>query len=377
MSENSDRSGNGGEHWMALEGGADGSPSSGPYTSRFVGIGASIPERRLSSDELMASTAHRTGIDLERLTGVRERRIAGEDEDSYTLALGAARDALAHADCAAEDLDVLIVSSITHYVGGLRMQLDPPVSVSLKEGLGARRAMSFDLSNACAGMMTGVFILNDLIRQGRIRRGMVVSGEYISQLGVNAAREIRTIADDQLASLTLGDAGAAAILERAPEGAPGIEVAGFTTLAEHSRLCLAFPAKIGRGAAMYSDARALQEVGIEDTVPMLREALDQAGLEFDEIDYFIPHQTSARAIKKGVQEFSEIMGHAPKHVVVTVDEFGNTSSTTHFVAMWKYLNEGRFAKEDRVMLLSIASGLEVGIVIFKVDQLIGRYGHDH
>ena len=377
MSENSDRSGNGGEHWMALEGGADGSPSSGPYTSRFVGIGASIPERRLSSDELMASTAHRTGIDLERLTGVRERRIAGEDEDSYTLALDAARDALAHADCAAEDLDVLIVSSITHYVGGLRMQLDPPVSVSLKEGLGARRAMSFDLSNACAGMMTGVFILNDLIRQGRIRRGMVVSGEYISQLGVNAAREIRTIADDQLASLTLGDAGAAAILERAPEGAPGIEVAGFTTLAEHSRLCLAFPAKIGRGAAMYSDARALQEVGIEDTVPMLREALDQAGLEFDEIDYFIPHQTSARAIKKGVQEFSEIMGHAPKHVVVTVDEFGNTSSTTHFVAMWKYLNEGRFAKEDRVMLLSIASGLEVGIVIFKVDQLIGRYGHDH
>ena len=78
---------------------------------------------------------------------------------------------------------MLIVSSITRHVGGLRMQLEPPVSVSLKEALGARHAMSFDLSNACAGMMTGVFILNDLIRQGRIRRGMVVSGEYISQLG--------------------------------------------------------------------------------------------------------------------------------------------------------------------------------------------------
>jgi 3-oxoacyl-[acyl-carrier-protein] synthase-3 len=375
--EKSDRPVNGREHWMAFEGGADGSPSGGSYTSRFVGIGASVPERRLSSDELMASTKHRTDIDLERLTGVRERRIAGEGEDSYTLALGAARDALAYTDCAAEDLDMLIVSSITRYVGGLRMQLDPPMSVSLKEALGARRAMSFDLSNACAGMMTGVFILNDLIRQGRIRRGMVVSGEYISQLGFNAAREIRTITSDQLASLTLGDAGAAAILERAPEGAPGIEVAGFTTLAEHSRLCLAFPAKIGRGASMFSDARTLQEVGIEDTVPLLREALDQAGLEFDEIDYFIPHQTSARAIKKGVKEFSERMGHAPKHVVVTVDEFGNTSSTTHFVALWKCLSEGRFAKEDRVMLLAIASGLEVGIVIFKVDQLVGRYGHNH
>jgi 3-oxoacyl-[acyl-carrier-protein] synthase III len=365
------------EHWMALEGGVGDSSGGGPYTSRFVGIGASVPERRLSSEELMASTAHATGIDLERLTGVRERRIAGEGEDSYTLALGAARDALAYADCAAEDLDMLIVSSISHYVGGLRWQLDPPVSLLVKEALGARRAISFDISNACAGMMTGVFILNDLIRSGRIRRGMVVSGEYISQLGVNAAREIRTMLDDQLASLTVGDAGAAAILERAPAGALGIEVAGFTTLAEHSRLCLAFPAKVGRGAAMYSDARTLQEVGIEDTVPMLREALDQAGLRFDEIDYFIPHQTSARAIKKGVKEFSERMGGAPKHVVVTVDEFGNTSSTTHFVALWKYLNEGRFAPQDRVLLLSIASGLEVGIVIFKVDQLVGRYGHDH
>jgi 3-oxoacyl-[acyl-carrier-protein] synthase III len=367
----------GGERWMAFEGGEPAGPDNGPFTSRFVGIGASVPERRLGSAELMSSTAHPTGIDLERLTGVRERRVAGEGEDSFTLAFAAARDALVHADRAAEDLDVLIVSSITHYVGGLRMQIDPPLSVSLKEALGARRAMSFDLSNACAGMMTGVFLLNDMIRQGRIRRGMVVSGEYISQLGVNAAREIRTIADDQLASLTLGDAGAAAILERAPDKAPGIEVAGFTTLAEHSRLCLAFPATGGRGASMFSDARTLQTVGIEDTVPMLREALDQAGLEFDAIDYFIPHQTSARAIKKGMKEFSERMGSSPRHVVVTVDEFGNTSSTTHFVALWKYLSEGRFASKDRVLLLSIASGLEVGIVIFKVDELVKRYGHNH
>ena len=370
-------SADGREHWMALEGGTDGSLGRVPYTSRFVGIGASIPERRLSSDELMASTKYRTDIDLERLTGVRERRIAGEGEDSYTLALGAARNALASADCAAEDLDVLIVCSISHYVGGLRWQLDPPVSVLLKEALGARRAMSFDISNACAGMMTGVFILNDMIRQGRIRRGMVVSGEYISQLGVNAALEVRTMMDDQLASLTVGDAGAAAILERAPDGAPGIEVAGFTTLSEHSRLCMAFPAKIGPGTTMHTDARAIHKFAIEASPPLLREALDQAGLELDEIDYFIPHQTSARAIKQGMKDLSERWGVAPKHYVVTVDEFGNTASTSHFVALWKYLSERRFAPEDRVLLLALASGIEVGIVIFKVDQLVGRYGHDH
>ena len=71
------------------------------------------------------------------------------------------------------------------------------------------------------------------------------------------------------------------------------------------------------------------------------------------------------------------MGVAPKHVVVTVDELGNTASTTHFVALSKYLREGRFAKRDRVMLLSLASGLEVGVIIFKVDQLVERHGHDN
>jgi 3-oxoacyl-[acyl-carrier-protein] synthase III len=368
---------NGGEHWMALEGGVGDPAGGGPYTSRFAAVGALVPERRVSSDELMGSTKHRTHIELERLTGIHEHHVVGAGEDSYTLALGAARDALAHWDGAAEDLDMLIVSSISRHVGGLRLQLEPPISVVLKEALGARHAMSFDLSNACAGMLTGVFILNDLIRQGRIRRGMVVSGEYISDLGVNAARQIRTVMSKQLASLTLGDAGGAAILERAPEGAPGIEVAGFTTLSEHSRLCLAFPAKIGRGETMYTDARGIHKVAIEALPPLLREALDEAGLEFDEIDYLIPHQTSARAIKKGMKDASASLGSAPKHVVVTVDEFGNTASTTHFVALRKYLREGRFTADDRVLLLALASGLEVGIVIFKVDQLVGHYGHDH
>jgi 3-oxoacyl-[acyl-carrier-protein] synthase III len=366
-----------GAHWMALEGGIDGSPPGAAYTSRFAGIGACIPAGRLTTEELMASTKYKTGIELERLTGVRERPVAGVGEDAYTLALGAARDALAHAGIGADDLDMLLVSSISRHVGGLRIQIEPPVSVSLKEALGARRAISTDISNACAGMLTGVFILNDLVRQGRIRRGMVVSGEYISELGRNAAREVRDVLSDQLPSLTLGDAGAAAILERAPEGAAGIEVAGFTTLSKHSRLCVAFPATIGPGATMHTKAREIHQAATDEAVPLLREILGQAGLQFGEIDYVVPHQTSVRAIRKGMEQWSQDFGAAPKHVVVTVDELGNTSSTTHFVALWKYLNEGRLAPGDRVMLVALASGIEVGIVIFRPGELVERYGHDH
>jgi len=78
----------------------------------------------------------------------------------------------------------------------------------VKQAIGATQAVNFDLSNAYAGMLTGVFVLQDLITRGEINCGMVVSGEYISHLSWNAAKQIRSLFSKQLASLTLGDAGA-------------------------------------------------------------------------------------------------------------------------------------------------------------------------
>jgi len=186
------------------------------------------------------------------------------------------------------------------------------------------------------------------------------------------------VMSDQLPSLTLGDAGAAAILERAPEAAPGIEVAGFTTLSEHSRLCVAFPATIGPGTTMHTQAREIHRVATEEAVPMLREVLDRAGLKFDEIDYLIPHQTSARAIRKASEVFAERFGSTPKHVVITVDELGNTASTTHTVALVEELEARHIEPGERVALLALASGLEIGVVLLTLDEdLVGRYGHSH
>ena len=129
---------------------------------------------------------------------------------------------------------------------------------------------------------------------------------------------------------------------------------------------------------MYTDAPGIQRAAIEDSAPLLREALRQGGLDFDEIDYLIPHQTSARAIEKGMKNLAKGRAGPPKHVVANVEQYGNTASTTHFVALYRYLQEGRFEKGDNVMLLSFASGLEVGVVIFPMDhELLDRYGHDN
>jgi 3-oxoacyl-[acyl-carrier-protein] synthase III len=363
--------------WLATE-----PSSSGPealYRARVAAAGRCLPPTHLSTADLMASMRHRTNIDLERLTGIHERRVSDGRDDSLTLAVGAAQDCLAHSGLGPEDLDAVISCSITKFHGGLVQWLEPPMSIAVANAIGSHHAITFDVSNACAGMLTGVFILNNWIRQGLIRRGMVVSGEYISPVERNASAHIRSILSKELASLTLGDAGAALILERAAHGANGIQLIGFTTIAEHSRLCLAYPAGHEPGARMFTRSQALQRAAIKDTIPLLKEVLDAAGLAISDIDHVIPHQTSARAIRKGMGEVTRALGGEPRRpAVVTVDHFGNTASTTHTVALIEEMEAGRVAAGDQVALVALASGLVLGVVLFTADEeLVGSYGnHD-
>jgi len=359
-------------HWLTLQSAGTG----GTWGCRIESVGVKLPARRLTTRDLMSRTSHRTSIQLERLTGIHERHVVGPGENSFTLATGAARDCLAHSQHQASDIEMLISTSITRSKGRSSQSFEPPLSLYIAQAIGARQAVNFDLSNACAGMLTGVFLLQDMVARGEISCGMVVSGEYISHLSWNAARQIRSLYSKQLASLTLGDAGAAVIVERAPRGS-GMDVVGFTTLAEHSRLCLAFPSSVGPGAQMYTKSRTLHKVAIEDMVPLIAEAITEAGIDVTDIDYMIPHQTSARAIHAGTKEFVKRLGARPKHVVVNLEEYGNTSSTTLFVALHKYLEEQKIRKGDRVMLCALASGIEIGIAIFTIDNLADGYGHVH
>jgi 3-oxoacyl-[acyl-carrier-protein] synthase-3 len=143
-------------------------------------VGVKLPNQRLTTSELMSQTRHQTRIQLERLTGIHERRVVGPGETSFTLAVGAARDCLAHSRHQAADIEMLISTSITRSKGGSSQSFEPPLSLYIKDAIGAGQAANFDLSNACAGMLTGVFLLQDLVTRGEISCGMVVSGEYIS-----------------------------------------------------------------------------------------------------------------------------------------------------------------------------------------------------
>jgi 3-oxoacyl-[acyl-carrier-protein] synthase III len=350
-----------------------------PYRARLVAAGRHLPETRLTTDEVMASTRHRTHIDLERLTGIHERRVSTGEDDSYSLATAAARDCLDRSGRSASSIDVVISCSITKFNDGLTQWLEPTMSGAVAQAIGAPDAITFDVSNACAGMLTGVTILNNWIRQGVVERGLVVSGEYISQLEKNAAKHVRNILSRELASLTLGDAGAALLLERAPDGQSGITLTSFTTVADHSRLCLAQPRGNEPAARMFTNSRAIQRVAIADTPVLLQEVLDAAGIAVHDIDHVITHQTSARAIRKGMTRLTEEFGDAPRHdAVITVDRYGNTASTTHTVALVEELRAGRIKPGETVALIALASGLEIGIVLITVDEeLVASYGHNH
>ncbi|QLL05666.1 3-oxoacyl-ACP synthase III family protein [Mycobacterium vicinigordonae] len=363
------------KHWLVMEPDGRGAPA--PHVARVAGAGRYLPETRLTTADLMARTSHHTHIDLERLTGIRERRVATGDEDSYNLALSAALNCLGTAQQDPASLDVVISCSITKFQGGLTQWLEPTMSGAIARGIGAHCAMTFDVSNACAGMLTGVTILNNWIRQGFVERGLVVSGEYISQLSDNAARHIRNIMSKELACLTLGDAGAALLLERAPAGSAGIALAGFTTVADYSRLCLAYPQGRDPGARMFTNSRGIQKAAISNTPLLLHEVLDAVGISVHDIDHVITHQTSARAIRKGMTRLTEEFGESPRHdAVITVDRYGNTASTTHTVALVEELEAGHIAPGERIALLSLASGLEIGVVLVTLDEdLVKRYGH--
>ncbi len=345
--------------------------------ARFESVGLCLPARRVSTRSLVDRCRRAARIDLEKLTGIRERRVCVEGEDSLSLAVDAAWDCLRHSRYQPGDLDVLISCSITRYVDKLSYRFEPALSLSIKEAIGASQCLNFDVTNACAGMLTGILILENMIRAGSARRGMVVSGEYITSLSENAVRSVRSIASPQLASLTVGDSGAAVIVDRAGPEEPGILASEFATFAEHSRLCIGKEFRRGPGATMSTRARKLHRVAIESAAPVVRDALDRCGLRIEDIDYVIPHQTSVRAIRAGIKRIGREVGGLPRHVVVNLEEFGNTASTSHFVALYRYLEEERLAPTDRIMLLSFASGVVIGSLVFEVGQLGEAHARAH
>lgn len=345
---------------------------------RIESVGSYLPERRVTTSEVVASCSKARRLFLERATGILERRYADVTEGSFSLALRAAVDCFAHSARTPAELDVIIFCGITKYDPDVStLCFEPSMSLRLAEALGATRARTFDLSNACAGMLTAAYVLEKLIQTGRAHCGLIVSGELISHLATNAARVVDSSQHPQIASLTLGDAGAAAILDDSCMPHEGILSSAFLTQADHVELCTGWLFPDGPGGQMDTSARELQEHSIVGSQFVIRKALAQAGLSFAEIQQVIVHQTAVQTIDKGRAATELAQGASGANWLVTVDRFGNTASTSHFVALRRFLGEGLFTPADRLLLVTQASGMVVGAMVVALGDLATRFSHEN
>lgn len=336
--------------------------------SRFESLGVYLPEKVVSTAELVARMPTAPLFDLEKLTGISHRRWRDENDDSHTLALAAAQRCLDASRLKAADLDVLIFTAITRFRDGLCFCAEPAMSLTLKQELGFRDdAMNFDITNACAGMMTGVQILDALIRSGAVRNGMVLSGECITPISETALLEIRDPIDAQFASLTVGDSGAAVIMEAATAD-DGIEFIDLFTSARFADLCYGMPSDRNPGVAMYTRAMEIHGEVIQRLPDTLGFYSMLNGMNASHIDAVIPHQTSKRAIKSALELCEGSFGKLPE-TCIALDRYGNTSSTSHLVVLDDYWRQGKIRPGDRVLLLILASGIVMGEAIIKLGQM--------
>ncbi|CAL9644990.1 3-oxoacyl-[acyl-carrier-protein] synthase 3 protein 1 (plasmid) [Streptomyces sp. enrichment culture] len=318
--------------------------------SRIEALGAFLPAGRETNDELRAKVPNLGDADVRRITGIAERRVHDPDpaagEDSFGMALAAARDCLAVSRHRAADLDVVISASITRVKDGSRFHFEPSFAGMLAKELGARPAISFDVSNACAGMMTGVWLLDRMIRSGAVRSGMVVSGEQATRVARTAARELRDSYDPQFASLSVGDSAAAVVLDESTDPADRIHYIELMTCAEYSHLCLGMPSDRSQGIGLYTDNKKMHDRERLKLWPRFHEdflAKNGRRFEDEEFDHIIQHQVGTRFIEYANRTAeAEFAAPMPPSLQV-VEQYGNTATTSHFLTLRDHLRRTRGA----------------------------------
>lgn len=341
--------------------------------TKIESLGVYLPEKKQTTQELISQCSHPPKINIQRITGILERRVA-ENEFAVDLAIKAAQKALSMSRYGAEDLDMIICTSISKYNRQNEVDFEPSTSVMIRNGIGAVNALNFDIVNACAGMFNGIHIMSNFIKGGIIKCGMVVSGEYNTPLVETSTREIKHSFDKQLASLTLGDCGAAIILDKPTDEQYGFRYLEMVTGAKHNHYCYSKPSTSGPGGVLITKARGLQRKGAEHFPRYLKKAVDKSRWSMDEIDVGIAHQVSVGGIKKGIKVTKEFLnGVMPVNFVYNVEKYGNTTTTSHFLVLHEFMLNGQIKNDNKLLFVSGASGIVITHATYLMDGLPSRY----
>ena len=315
----------------------------------IAGVGHYAPEKVLTNADLekMVDTSDEW---IRTRTGIRERRIAAENETTSTMGLAAARRALENAGVAPEDVDAIYVATCTPDM------VFPSTACLVQAALGASRAYGFDLSSACAGFLMALDAAAAAIESGRIRNALVIGTEKLSAVTDWTSRNTCVL---------FGDGAGAALLKASDR--PGIR---SSLLGVDGNLAdfLSIPAggcKLPASEATVRDhlhtihmaGRETFKIAVNTMLGAAQEAIARAGLTVADIDCMVPHQANMRIVEAVAKRLGEgVMGK----VFLNLDRYGNTSAASIPLALSEAVAAGKIQSGDKILMVAFGGGLSWG-----------------
>jgi 3-oxoacyl-[acyl-carrier-protein] synthase III len=312
---------------------------------RILGVGSAVPERRLTNADL-ASRVDTSDEWIRSRTGIRERRVIGADEALLDLAEAASRRALEASGVAAEELDAIIVGTVS---GAYAF---PATACELQARLGIDRITAFDLSAACSGFLYGIATASAHVRAGDFATVLVVGADALTTM---------TDWSDRRTCVLFGDGAGAAVL-RAAEGDRG--VLGCVTHASGSMRDLLY-ARVGarggfdaaipssRDACIHMRGPELFRWAVRCMGEVALEVLERAKLSPGDVDLVVPHQANLRI----VDAVAEKLRFPKDKIFVNLERYGNTSAASVPIALDEAVRSGRLHGGDVVLLVACGGGL--------------------
>ncbi|TFD97609.1 beta-ketoacyl-ACP synthase III [Jeotgalibacillus sp. R-1-5s-1] len=300
----------------------------GRYLPEQVVTNADLEKRMDTSDEWIRTR-----------TGIEERRVAGDDIDTSDMALRAAEKALEDAGVKAEELDMILVATVTPD------RPFPSVATILQHKLGAVKAAAMDLSAACAGFMYGMVTAKQFIENAGYQKVLVVGVEKLSKI---------TNWEDRNTAVLFGD-GAGAMVLGPVDDSKGI--LSFELGADGSGGSHLYQADDG----IFMNGREVFKFAVRQMGESSINVLEKAGLTKEDVDYLIPHQANIRIMEASRQRLELPV----EKMSMTVNKYGNTSAASIPISLVEDLESGKVKDGDLLVMVGFGGGLTWGAIAMR------------
>jgi 3-oxoacyl-[acyl-carrier-protein] synthase III len=311
------------------------------------GVGACLPERVVSNDEL-AKRVDTSDEWIVQRTGIKQRHIAGEGETTVSLGTRAAARALARAGLGADDIDLIIVATSTPD------HTFPSSATEIQAALGIAQGVAFDLQAVCSGFVFGVTTADKFLVSGSHKRALVIGAETFSRI---------LDWEDRTTCVLFGDGAGAMVLEAVEGSSAGVIASKLRSDGRHrAKLYVdGGPSTTGTVGHVRMEGREVFKHAVGMVTDVIKACFEEAGVTADDIDWFVPHQANRRIIDASADK----LGIAREKVVVTVDRHGNTSAASIPLALDAAVSDGRIKPGDLVMIEAMGGGFTWGAALIR------------